>query len=407
MNKAANKAANKAGAERKTEILVLGAGYAGLAAAMSLAGRTRRRGGVHLTLVNPQQRFTERMRLQQTASGQETAELQLPELLAGTGVDFVEGWVTAIDTGARTVRIDDERTLPYDTLVYALGSVADTDRVPGVDAHAHTLDSAQAAGQLATALGGLAAGSTVVVGGTGLTGVESAAEIAERHPQLAVVLLGRTEPGAAMGAKARSHLAAGLRRLGVRVRTGVEIAKVRPGAVDLVGGESVPADAVLWTGGVRVSPLAAAAGLTVDERGRIVTDPWLRSVSHPEVYAIGDAAAVQQGYGQVHGTCQSGMPTGAYAADAIARALRGRKAGPFRFGYLYQAVSLGRHDAVVQFTRADDTPGRFALTGRAAVRFKKAVTKAPWEVYGRIRRYGAGTASLWRQGGRATKVTDS
>ena len=389
----------------RTEILILGGGYAGLAAAMSLAGRTRGRGDVHLTLVNPQRRFTERMRLQQTASGQQTADLQIPELLAGTGIDFVEGWVTAIDAGARTVRIDDERTLAYDTLVYALGGVADTDPVPGVDAHAHSLDSAATAGQLAAALGGLAAGSTVVVGGGGLTGVESAAEIAERHPQLSVLLLGRTEPGAAMGAKARTHLRSGLQRLGVEVRAGVEIAEVRPGAVELVGGGSVPADAVLWTGGVRVSPLAAAAGLTVDDRGRIVTDPRLRSVSHPEVYAVGDAAAVRQGYGPVHGTCQSGMPTGAYAADAIARTLRGRKVEPFRFGYLYQAVSLGRHDAVVQFTRADDAPARFALTGRPAVGFKKAVTKAPWEVYGRIRKYGAGTASLWRQGGRATKVS--
>ena len=68
----------------------------------------------------------------------------------------------------------------------------------------------------------------------------------------------------------------------MRVRAGVEIVKVLPDSVELAGGESVAADAVLWTSGVRVSPLAAAAGLEVDERGRIVTDAALRSVSHPD-----------------------------------------------------------------------------------------------------------------------------
>ncbi len=389
------------------ETVIIGAGYTGLTAAMSLAARTRKRGDVRVTLVNPQGRFTERMRLHQAGSGQELAELRIPELLAGSGVEFVEGWVTGIDAGARTVRIDDERTLRYDTLVYALGSVADTDTVPGVEEHAHTLDSAAGAGLLAASLERLGAGARVVVGGSGLTGVEAAAEIAEQHPEFTVTLLGRAEPGSMMGVKAKAYLLAGLRRLGVRVRAGVQVAKVLPGGVELAGGEHLAADAVLWTSGVRVSPLAAAAGLTVDERGRIVTDPQLRSVSHPDVYAVGDAAAIRQNYGVIHGTCQSGMPTAAYAAAAIARALDGRRAKPFRFGYLYQCVSLGRHDAVIQFTRPDDTPGRFVLTGKRAVGFKETVTKAPWEVYGRIGKYGAGTAAMWRKGGRSTKVTQS
>ncbi len=395
------------------ETVVIGAGYAGMTAAMSLAARTRGRGDVRITLVNPQPRFTERMRLHLTASGQEVADLRIPELVAGTGIVFTEGWVTAVDAAARTVRVDDERTLRYDTLVYALGSVADTESVPGADVHAHTLDSAAGAGLLAAGLERLAAGATVVVVGGGLTGVEAAAEIAERHPALRVLLLGRTEPGSLLGAKAQAHLGAGLRRLGVRVRAGVEVAKVLPGGVELVDGEHVAADLVLWTGGVRVSPLAAAAGLTVDERGRIVTDPTLRSVSHPDVYAVGDAAAVRQNYGVVHGTCQSGMPMAAYVARAVARALKGgrgrqgRRVEPFRFGFLYQCVSLGRRDAVVQFTRPDGAPGRFALTGRRAVGVKESVTRAPWEVYGRIGRYGAGAAAIWRKGGRSTKVTEA
>ncbi|SDY05069.1 Pyridine nucleotide-disulphide oxidoreductase [Saccharopolyspora shandongensis] len=228
-------------------------------------------------MVNAQERFTERLRLHMTASGQRLAELSIPELLNGTGTRFVQGWVTAVDAAAKTVRIDDDQVLHYDTLVYALGSVADTSAVPGGEDHAYTLSSAQDAELLADRLGRLGSG-TVVVGGSGLTGIESAAEIAERHPELNVVLLGRAEPGAAMNSKAKAYLHAALDRLGVQVRSRVEVVKVLPDTVELAGGESIAADAVLWTSGTRVSPLAAAAGLAVDERGRIVTDAALRSV---------------------------------------------------------------------------------------------------------------------------------
>ena len=109
------------------EILILGAGYTGMGATMGLAGRLKARDDIRITLVNPQTRFTERLRLHQVASGEELADLQIPDRLAGTGVDFVQGWVTSIDADAQNVRIDDEYELHYDTLVYALGSVADTE----------------------------------------------------------------------------------------------------------------------------------------------------------------------------------------------------------------------------------------------------------------------------------------
>uniref|UniRef100_A0AAU2V537 FAD-dependent oxidoreductase n=1 Tax=Streptomyces sp. NBC_00003 TaxID=2903608 RepID=A0AAU2V537_9ACTN len=395
-------AQNETGSATTHRVLILGAGYAGLATAIQLAARVKRGDGVEVTLVNPQERFTERMRLHMTATGQQLAELSIPELLEGTGARFVCGWVTAVDADARTVRIDDERVLSYDTLVYGVGSVADTAAVPGVEDHAYTLNSPQDAEVLAGRLAGLG-GGTVVVGGSGLTGIESAAEIAERYPQLDVVLLGRGEPGATMNPKARAYLRAALDRLGVRVRSGVEVLKVRPGAVELAGGESVAADVVLWTSGTRVSPLAAAAGLDVDERGRIVTDTALRSVSHPEVFAVGDAAAIRQGYGVMHGTCQGGMPTGVHAALSILRVLKGKQPKPFRFGYYHTPVSLGRGDAVVQFTRPDDSPRRICLTGRTAARYKEAVTASPWPTYGRMKKMPA-SGAFWPRGGRFTRI---
>jgi len=383
-------------------IVILGAGYAGMAAAVSLAARTRRREDVKITVVNAEERFTERLRLHQVASGQPLADLRIPELLRGTGVTFVRGWVTAIDADARVVRVDDERELEYDTLVYALGAVADTSAVAGADDYAYALNSQQDAEVLAQQLSGLRAG-TVVVCGSGLTGVEAAAEIAERHPALDVELVGVREPGSTMGPRARAYLQAVLGRLGVRVRSGVEIVKVAPDAVHLADGDTVPADAVLWTSGVRVSPLAAASGLQVDERGRIVTDSALRSVSHAEVYAIGDSAAIRQSYGVMHGTCQSGMPTGVHAAASIARELRGAEPRAFRFGYLHAPVSLGRRDAVIQFTHPDDSPKRFYLTGRPAVWYKETVSSAPWPSFGRLKQLPGIGAFAWRRGGRFTR----
>ncbi|MFF4402697.1 NAD(P)/FAD-dependent oxidoreductase [Streptomyces sp. NPDC001480] len=383
-------------------VLILGAGYAGLSAAVQLAARVRRSEDVQVTVVNAQERFTERMRLHMTATGQQPAGLSIPELLAGTGARFVRGWVTAVDADAKTVRIDDDRELPYDTLVYGLGGVAGTSAVPGAEDHAYTLNSAQEAELLADRLQRLGSG-TVVVAGSGLTGVESAAEIAERFPHLDVVLMGRQEPGASMTPKARAYLHSALERLGIRVLTGVEVVKVLPEAVELAGNKNIHADAVLWTSGTRVSPLAAAAGLTVDERGRIVTDTALRSVSHPEVYAVGDAAAIRQGYGVMHGTCQGGMPTGVHAALSILRTLEGKRPKPFRFGYYHTPVSLGRDDAVVQFTRPDDSPRRIHLTGRTAARYKETVTASPWPTYGRMKKMPA-SGAFWPRGGRFTRI---
>lgn len=384
------------------EIVILGAGYTGMAATVGLASRVKGRDDVHITLVNPQTRFTERLRLHQVASGQTLDDLQVPDRLTGTGVEFVQGWVTRIDAEAQTVRIDDARTLRYDTLVYALGSIADTDSVPGVDEFAHTLNSAQDAELFAAHLNRIADGTVVVAGG-GLTGVESAAEIAEQHPELDIVLLSRQEPGSMMGERARARLHAGLERLGVRVHAGVEIVKVMADGVALADGGVIDALAVLWTTGVRVSPVAAAAGLAVDDRGRIVTDESLRSISHPNVYAVGDAAAVRQAYGVIHGTCQSGIPTALNVAASIAHELKGKQPKKFRFGYIHQPVSLGRHDAVIQFTHADDTPGRFYLAGPLAVTYKETVSSSPWTTYRLLRLIPALGSMTWRRGGRSTR----
>ncbi|GAA2298293.1 FAD-dependent oxidoreductase [Nonomuraea roseoviolacea subsp. roseoviolacea] len=380
-------------------IVVLGAGYTGMFSAIRLAHRTRRL-GVRITLVNPSSRFVERLRMHQVAAGQRLAEHRIPDLLAGTGVAFVEGTATALDPVARQVVVDGAGTLAYDTLVYALGSSTDTGLVPGADLHAFTLNSPEVAGRFAARLAEVAqAGGAVTVCGGGLTGIEAATEIAESHPGLRVTLVSLDEPAAMMGGKARAYLQRALERLGVTVKAGARVVKVLPDAVELEGGELVHSDACLWTTGVKVAPLAGEAGIAVDDRGRVLVDATLRSISHPEVHAVGDAAAVRMPWGVIHGTCQSGLPTAQYTADAIARRLRGRPVRPFRFGYFHQPVSLGRRDAVIQFTHADDIPARWHLTGRAAVAYKELVSGSPLLTYRLSKRMNVTT--IVSKGGRA------
>jgi NADH dehydrogenase FAD-containing subunit len=388
---------------QRTRIVVIGAGYTGMLAALGAARRGKDR--VRVTVVNPWNRFTERLRMHQIATGQQLAEHDIRDLLTGSGVAFVQGWATGIDTAAGTVSVstvDGQVTLDYDMLVYAIGSTTDTSRVPGADAYAYTLGSPQSAQTMAEHLRS-AGRSTFLVCGGGLTGIEAAAEIAESYPEVKVTLLSRGEPGAMMGAKARAYLRASLDRLGVTVRSGVEVAKVLPDGVELAGGEFVPGDATLWTTGVRVAPLAAEAGIATDETGRIVTDANLRSVSHPAVYAVGDAAAIQQAYGVIHGTCQSGLPMAAHAATNIARQVRGKRLKPFRFGYIHQPVSIGRKDAVIQFTYPDDTPRRWMLTGRAAILYKEAVSSSPIHTFGLAKRIGVSARMLGITGGRRNR----
>jgi NADH dehydrogenase len=355
-----------------SKILVLGAGYAGLPAAGRLINQLG--DDADVTVVSASPSFVERPRLHQTAAGQRLRELPLADFVGGPGRgELIIGRVNDIDLGRRQVRLG-ERTLDYDILVYALGSTVDVSTVPGIAEHAHTVADTGSAERLSQALADAASGATVAVCGGGLCGIELATELAEFHPDLRVRVVSRTEPGAWLSPRARRYLHRAFDRLGVDVLSGAEISEVAQDALVLSGGRGVPYDLCVWAGGFTVPTLARDAGLTVDGQGRIVTDETQRSVSHPEVYAIGDAGAVAGPWGAAlaYG-CRTGGFTGPQVADAIADRLAGRTPRSFRFRYLHECVSLGRKDAFIQFLRADQTPRRLVLTGRLAVWYKKIV----------------------------------
>lgn len=350
-----------------TDIVVIGAGYAGLAAAKLAARWT----GAKVTLVNERDRFVERVRLHQLAAGQTLRDLPLVDLLRGTGVELVVDRVTAIDPEARKVRLRDS-ALSYDKLIYALGSHADLDAVPGVREHAQTVTTLEEAERLRLAL---ADARVVAVAGGGLTGIEAAAELAESHPRLEVHLVTAGALGAGLSPAARAHLEKVFTRLGVVVHEQSRITSVDARGLALADGR-VDADTVVWTAGFTVPDLARSAGFEVDAQGRMIVDDTLTSVSHPDVVAVGDAAAMHRPDGQeIRMACATGLPTTQRAVRALADKLRGRTPKPFRFSYINQCVSLGRRDGLIQFVRSDDSPRDMVLTGRWAARYKEAVVK--------------------------------
>ncbi|MER6621525.1 FAD-dependent oxidoreductase [Streptomyces sp. NPDC000931] len=366
-------------------IIVLGAGYAGAVAAGRLAKRLRRE-DVAITLVNAEPDFVERVRMHQLAAGQELRPRPLGEMFAGTGVEPVVAKVTGVDADRRTVTVTDDtggtRRLTYDTLVYALGSGWDTHGVPGVAEHAHEIASRPGALRLRERLAGLEAGRSVVVVGGGLTGLEAATEIAESRPDLDVSLAARGDLGDWLSAKGRRHLRKVVDRLGVTVHERTSVTAVGADHVTTADGRSLPAAVTLWTTGFAVHPLAGATTLETTGTGQIVVDATMRSLSHPEVYAVGDAALVQgPGDKPLRMSCASGVPTAWQAADAIAARLTGGKLPNTPLRYFNQCISLGRKEGLIQYVTADDRSVDAALTGRLAALYKELVCKgAAWGV---------------------------
>ncbi len=338
----------------RPRVLVLGAGYAGLMAALRAADAAA------VTVVAPTDAFTERVRQHERAAGRPGAALPLAPLLARRAVTHVRASATGIDTARRTVTTDDGGVHHYDRLVYALGS-----RTRGVaGGHDGRVFTAETAAALDARLAE-GSGRVVVVGG-GATGVETAAELAGR-PGWTVGLTTAGVVGPSLSPRGRTHVRTVLDRLGVDVTQGVAVA---PGDVD--------ADVVVWTASLAASTgLAADAGLQVGADGRLVVDAFLRSASHPDVYAAGDAAAAwSPAAGPLRMACATALPTGTRAGRNVAAELAGREPAPLRFRYHVQCLSLGRDDGLVQQVGPDDTPGGVVVTGRVAALLKEQVVRS-------------------------------
>ncbi|MEU6432122.1 FAD-dependent oxidoreductase [Microbispora sp. NPDC046973] len=405
----------------KHRIVILGAGYAGAYVAGTLARRLSP-ADTGITVVNAVPDFVQRMRLHQLAAGQDIEAPKLADVFAGTGIRLRVARVTAVEPERRVVAVADADgggELGYDTLVYALGSHGADHAVPGAAEHAFDVAARPSALRLRErldTLSGRGEGGRVVVVGDGLTGVETATEIAESRPGLPVTLVARGELGARLSAGARGHLRRACDRLGITVLEHTAVEAVEATRVLCADGTALASGATVWTAGFAVGPIAAAGGLEVAGNGQIVVDRTMRSVSHPDVYAVGDSAyAIGDNGRPLPMSCASAGYTGRQAVEAIVGRLTGCAIANTRLVYTYNHISLGRRDGILQMVDDEGQAKPTYTGGRTAARVKAGIVRMSlWATshptFGmprRRRRLAAAPDATTEKAGRAGKAGGS
>ncbi|GAA4486786.1 FAD-dependent oxidoreductase [Rhodococcus olei] len=354
---------------RVSQVVVVGAGYAGVTAANRIlaAGRP----DVAVTVVNPRPDFVERIRLHQYAADSGTATVPLADVLHPDA----RLRVASVDLiGERELTLAGGEVLGFDHLIYAVGSRT-ADAAVGAG-HAFTVGGLEDADRLRTRLRALGAGAAVVVVGGGLTGIEAAAEIAEARADLRVLLVSAGAVGVGLAPRGRRAVTRTLARLGVDVRAGSRARRIEADRVVLADGTDLAADCVVWAGAFEVPDLARRSGLPVDDRGRLRTDENLVCVGNPAIVGVGDAVAPPERVaGHIRMSCQAAIPLGAHGADTVLAQLAGRRPEPLSMGFLLQCISLGRRAGVIQFVRTDDSPRKFALRGRTGAFVKEQICR--------------------------------
>ena len=362
-------------ADQKIKVIIIGGGFAGMITAVRLAGKARRR--VEITLVNGTDVFIRRLRLHEYATDQHVPQTPIATMLRGTGVKFVQEWVTAIHPEQHTVSVNTDsgqRELAYDKLVYALGSRVDQEAVPGVRDHAFVLNPGGPMGapQLRERLHDLAnASARVVVVGGGATGIEAAAQIKSFHPGFEVQIVTQGKFGAFKNDTVRRHMLQSFEKQGIAIRENVTVQAVEANAVIGTDGTHIPADLVLWAGGFKAPSLAKEAGLPVNERNQILVDSLLRSTAYPDIFAVGDSAwPVEEPGAPFRMSVFAALVSGAHVADNLARMTQGHTMKPLSFAYYGQAVTLGAKDAVGFATFPADQAVGPIYRGQAAVKLR-------------------------------------
>jgi len=359
--------------DTKTRILVVGAGYAGMMAALRLAGRTRN-DSVEVTLINTLDVFIQRPLLVSLVADLKTPEKSIRQMLHGSRVTFKQGWVSSLDPKrkiATVMTLSGGKDFQYDYLVYTLGSGIDQDSVPGIRGYAYGINpnGPRSVTELRQRLIELSrtSGSVVVVGG-GPTGIEVSTEIKARYPNIQVSLITEGEFGAFRGDKVKKHLRQAFLKQGIPFYEHKTVTEVKDRELVMANGDVVPFDACVWAGGFRPPSLARQAGLSVNPRGQILIDSYGRSISHSDIFAAGDAAYPVEDVGvPVRMGLFTALTLAAHAADNLVATLEGKPLKPLSFSYYGQGMTLGPSDAVGFLTYPDDQPRGPIFRGRLAV----------------------------------------
>jgi NADH dehydrogenase len=357
-------------------VVILGGGFGGLSAARSLRERP-----VRVTLVDRRNHHLFQPLLYQVATAAlNPSDIAVPIrriLRRQENVEVVLGEATAVEVPGRRVLLRDG-TVAYDFLIIATGAThayfghpAWEKDAPGLKTVEDALDIrrrvllAYEAAEREDDPARRAEWLTFVVVGGGPTGVEVSGALAEiaRHvltrdfrridPRTARVVLveagPRILPAYAPGLSERA--AARLRRMGCEVLVGTAVTGVDAGGV-LAGGQRIASRCTIWAAGVAPSPIARSLGAPLDRVGRVEVEPDLSLPGAPEVFVIGDLAALKDAQGRlIPGLAQPAIQGGRHVARQILRTLRGEPREPFRYRDKGSLATIGRNAAVAQIGR--------------------------------------------------------
>lgn len=375
------------------KVVVIGGGYSGTLAANHL----RMHGDwktPDITLVNPRPNFVERIRLHQHAAGNYDAAAIDYGTLLGEGIRLVVDTATRIDTANRLVELASGRALDYDYVIYAVGSTgAVPESVPGAAEFAYPVAELEQAQQLREALDKVDAAAPVTVVGAGLTGIETAAELAEQGRRVTLVCGGQMAP--TFSEPGKRSVAKTLRKLGVTMLETDTVAEVRSDAVVIADGAVRPSALTIWTAGFGVPHLAAGSGLRTDELGRLLTDETLTSFDDDRIIAAGDCAS-PSGV-PLRMCCASAGQLGPQAANTVLSRIAATTPAPFEYALPGTCTSLGRRAGILQLGHKDDTPVNIFVSGRLGARIKEAICKGT--VWGQRREARKPGSSFWFKGG--------
>jgi NADH dehydrogenase len=368
-------------------VLILGAGFGGIAVARMLRGEN-----VRVTIIDRQDFHTFQPLLYQVATDElAPSEIGFPvrELLHGyQSIQFFQTSATAIDLANRQVSVQDMPPIEYDYLVLALGATVNFFGTPGAKEHAfplYTMRDAirlkeQVLKQFEAAIrnptriddGAL----TFAIVGGGPTGVELAGaladllhgEFAKDYPGLPVdrakVLLYEHSPHllGAFKPKLQDYARNTLEGRGVTIQTGIAVTKVGPTSVELSSGDVVPAHTLVWAAGMQANPIVQSLGITLAHGGRVPVGPDLQLAGHPGVFAIGDIALATDGKTgkPLPGLGAVAQQAGRHVGENILRLVDGRSAEPFHYVDKGTMAQIGRGAAVVEL------PFGITLTGLPA-----------------------------------------
>ena len=372
-------------------IVIIGAGFAGMYAALS-AARLRDIKGVspeelEIALVAPEPTLVIRPRLYEPKP--ETLTAPLLDVLKAVDVVYIKGSAETIDTASRIVQVatanNKRQSLSYDRLVVATGSRLFRPNIPGLAEHGFSVDNLDDAIALDKHLHGLAdrpasnGRDTIVVAGGGFTGIEAATEIPTRLRAILgkdarprVIIVERNSAIAPdMGEGPRPIIEEALRKLGVETRLGAGVASLDASGITLSDGERIETETVIWAAGIRAAPLTTQIPAERDNFGRLLVDRDLRVPSVPGVFATGDAArAASDDVGNYAlMSCQHATRMGAFAGNNAAAELLRMATRPYHQKGYVTCLDLGEAGAL--FTRGWDR--KVEMVGDVAKKTKQEI----------------------------------